>query len=102
MALKSEWGNVLEIRTQRYARTYFLRAESAEERDEWGQAIKQAIKHAAQRREAQSSKSMRHKTKLRVRRFVDSSWFQNIISLLLVANFVMNVYDSETMHEEGT
>ena len=98
----SEWDHSLEIHTERYGRTYYLRAETEEEKDEWEQAINQAYTGAVEKQKHDLQLSLRRRFKLRMRRVVNSKLCQNCISLLLVTNFVLNVYDSEACHEDGS
>jgi hypothetical protein len=98
----SEWDHSLEICTERFGRTYYLRAETEEEKNEWDTAINHGIKDAILQRKLDMQLSVRRRFKLRLRRLVNSRLCQNLISLLLVINFVVNVYDAETLYEDGT
>jgi voltage-gated sodium channel len=102
LTLAMELDRVLEIHTERYGRIYYLRAESVQNRNEWLHAINTAIEAAREKKKIENSLTPRRMWKLRLRRAVNSAPAQNMISLLLVVNFVINVYDSETNYPKGS
>jgi len=98
----SEWDYAISIHTERFGRTYYLRSKSQQDKDEWMKAIAEAIAEAQEERVRQMQLTARRLFKLKLRKAYDSECCQSLIAVFLVTNFVINVYDSETQHENGT
>ena len=94
--LEIEWENTISIHSERFGRTYYLRAETCKIQNEWLQSIHFAIVENEREEQRKLNKTKIRTFKEKLRKIYDSDLVQNLIAVLLVINFVINVYGSET------
>jgi hypothetical protein len=94
-----EWQNVIEIYEEFYGRSYYLRASSGEECEEWVNAINEAIKEAWSTFHSAQLMSLGSRLQTAARQLYDNSSTQMAISLLLFCNFVVGIVQTEAMQK---
>ena len=93
-----EWGHVLEILVAVWGRTYYLKASSEEECDNWISAIHNAREEREAEYHRQLHPTFFKRTSFKVRTFYEHPWTQAIIGVLLFVNFVFNLVETELLH----
>ena len=97
-----EWLHAISIHTERFGRTYYLRAATEQTKNEWLSAIDEAVEADKQHQLTLLQLTCTRKFKVKLRHFYDSNYVQNFVAILLVINFGINVYDAESQPQPGT
>jgi len=103
---KKESMQCFEIHTKdggfNNGRSYMLKADSAEARDSWIEAVQKAIRTGKEERERARYRSLPLRIQRDLRRAYRSRPAQILVALLIVANFVINVVAFELLPPPGS
>lgn len=89
------WENVIEVYVEVLGRTYYFRAASSHECDEWVESFNEARRLAEEEYQRNLDLSNAERLRLAVQRSYDSNMTQMGISLVLIANFIISIVQSE-------
>lgn len=89
------WENVIEVYVEVLGRTYYFRATSSHECDEWIESFNEARRLAEEEYQRNLDLSNAERLRLAVQRSYDSNVTQMGISLVLIANFIISIVQSE-------
>jgi len=95
----AEWENVIEISAEVWGRTYYLRAQSAEDCDKWVEEIQRAKDEAdaAYLRSLYPTRMAR--AKQWARDAYEHPYTQSCITFVLLSNFIVNICETEAMSQ---
>jgi hypothetical protein len=91
-----DWLHSISIHTERFGRTYYLRADRDQLKHEWIQAINDAREEKKRDEILRMRKSKIRTFKEKLRVIYNSSCVQNSIASLIVVNFILIVYEAQS------
>ena len=94
-SLVEEAPAIFRIYRSKYNRNSYFHSVGQEERNEWIAAISEAIACAKVRAQEESRKRVIDRFRAKLALVNDSSHFQTFVAMLLVANFIINVAETE-------
>ena len=92
---KVEWENVMELYSDVQGRTYYLKAASAEACDAWLAALSQAKQKAIVDYEKSLNMTFWQQKRRQAAWFYENKYVQMAIAVLLLANFAVNIAQTE-------
>ena len=92
----AEWENVIEILTEVYGRTYYLRNDSKNSCDKWVEDMDTAIQQARKAFDRNLNLTLEQRFRRTVAFWYNSRNTQVFIAMLLLINFFINLAETET------
>lgn len=90
-----QWSHTLRIHTEKFARTYYLRAASEDVIQSWIKAINDARADAWKTHEKGLELTQMQRFRQKIRKFYDSTMCQGFVALVLIANFALSIIEAE-------
>jgi hypothetical protein len=98
----AEWENVVEIYSEHFGRTYYLKAASTDECAEWLETFKTAQKKGLELERKALNLTLFVRAQIEACRIYESTWAQCVIATLLMTNFIVNIIQTEIQPEVGS
>jgi hypothetical protein len=90
-----QWSHTLRIHTEKFARTYYLRAASEDVIQGWIEAVNKARAAAWKAHEKGLELTALQRFRQKIRRFYDSASCQGFVAMVLMANFAISIIEAE-------